>query len=77
MPMPPLRLVGASCIFLRLARSHVEIPLLTREEFEVYPLNLDLSNVFCEKGVAYTYEQYLAHLEDTDPVSQRIILGIR
>ena len=39
---------------------------LTREEFEVYPLNLDLSNVFCEKGVAYTYEQYLAHLEDTD-----------
>jgi hypothetical protein len=51
---------------LETSEIHVEIPLLTREEFEVYPLNLDLSNVFCEKGVAYTYEQYLAHLEDTD-----------
>ena len=45
---------------LETSEIHVEIPLLTREEFEVYPLNLDLSNVFCEKGVAYTYEQYLA-----------------
>ena len=45
---------------------HVKVPQLAREEFEAYPLNLDLSNVFCEKGVAYTYEQYLAHLEDTD-----------
>lgn len=51
---------------LETSEIHVEIPLLTREEFEVYPLNLDLSNAFCEKGVAYTYEQYLAHLEDTD-----------
>lgn len=51
---------------LETSEIHVEIPLLTREEFEVCPLNLDLSNAFCEKGVAYTYEQYLAHLEDTD-----------
>lgn len=75
--MPPLPARRRVVHILETSEIHVEIPLLTREEFEVYPLNLDLSNVFCEKGVAYTYEQYLAHLEDTDPVSQRIILGIR
>ena len=51
---------------LETSEIHVKIPLLTREEFEAYPLNLDLSNAFCEKSVAYTYEQYLAHMEDTD-----------
>ncbi|MFR3273374.1 MAG: hypothetical protein ACLTQI_05945 [Slackia sp.] len=62
MPPPRRRVVH----ILETSEIHVEIPLLTREEFEVYPLNLDLSNAFCEKGVAYTYEQYLVHLEDTD-----------
>lgn len=51
---------------LETSEIQVKIPLLTREEFEAYPLNLDLSNAFCEKSVAYTYEQYLAHMEDTD-----------
>ena len=51
---------------LETSEIQVKIPLLTREEFEAYPLNLDLSNAFCEKSVAYTYGQYLAHMEDTD-----------
>lgn len=51
---------------LETSEIQVKIPLLTREEFEAYPLNLDLSNAFCEKSVAYTYRQYLAHMEDTD-----------
>lgn len=44
----------------------VKIPKLSEEEFEAYPLVLDLSNAFCEQSVVYTYEQYLAHMESTD-----------
>lgn len=51
---------------LETSEIHVKMPLLTREEFEAYPLNLDLSNAFCERSAAYTYGQYLAHMQDTD-----------
>ena len=44
----------------------VKVPKLSEEEFEAYPLALDLSAAFCEQNVVYTYEQYLAHMENTD-----------
>ena len=36
------------------------------EEFSVAPLTLDLSGVFYEADVFYSYEEYLSHLKETD-----------
>ena len=43
-----------------------EISRISKEEFEKYPILLSLSGMFCEKEIAYTYEEYLAHLEQTE-----------
>ena len=42
-----------------------EIPSLTREEFERYPMTLSLSGMFREGDLPYTYEEYLDHLEQS------------
>ena len=42
-----------------------EIPHITPEEFERYPMLLSLSGMFCEKEIFYTYEDYMAHLNQT------------
>ena len=51
---------------LEFSEIEVKIPKLSEEEFEAYPMALDLSNAFCEQSVVYTYEQYLAHMENTE-----------
>lgn len=51
---------------LETSKIHVEIPLLTKEEFETYPPTLDLSLAFCEQSIPYTYKHYLAHKEHTE-----------
>ena len=43
----------------------LEIPELSREEFEKYPLSLSLSGMFFEDDILYDYESYLEHLEQT------------
>ena len=43
----------------------IELPVLTEEEFEKYPLCLSLSELFYEKDIYCTYEQYMTHLEET------------
>lgn len=43
----------------------LEIPELSREEFEKYPLSLSLSGLFFEDDILYDYESYLEHLEQT------------
>ena len=43
----------------------IELPVLTEEEFEKYPLCLSLSELFYEKDIYCTYEQYIKHLEET------------
>ena len=43
----------------------VEIPQLSREEFEAYPLSLSLSGIFYEADVLYTYEEYREHFDLT------------
>ena len=40
-----------------------EIPHITPEEFDRYPIILSLSTMFCEKELFYTYEQYEEHLK--------------
>ena len=42
-----------------------DVPELTREEFEQYPMVLSLSGLFFESDIFYTYEQYLRHLSQT------------
>ncbi len=39
-----------------------EFPSLTRAEFDAYPPALDLSGLFIEEAVPYSYDEYLEHL---------------
>lgn len=47
-----------------------ELPELTREEFEAYPLSLSLSGMFYPDELQYTYEDYQAHLRLTQEYAQ-------
>ncbi|MGN0156081.1 MAG: hypothetical protein ACI39N_02450, partial [Lachnospiraceae bacterium] len=38
-----------------------EVPSLSADEFEKYPMTLSLSGIFFEKDIFYTYEDYLEH----------------
>lgn len=42
-----------------------EIPIISREEFEEHPVFLQLSEMFFDKDIKYTYEQYERHIELT------------
>lgn len=42
-----------------------EIPMIDPEEFHRYPISLQLSGIFYDKNLSYTYEDYLAHMEQT------------
>ena len=50
-----------------LATRHItdEVPLISESEFPAQPMLLPLSELFFEKDIAYTYEEYLSHLEET------------
>ena len=48
-----------------------EIPVISPEEFELHPIVLTLSAVFCEKDIFYTYEEYCAHLSSTEQYASR------
>lgn len=42
-----------------------EIPYITKEEFENYPMSLPLSGMFYENDILYTYKDYLEHLKQS------------
>ena len=42
-----------------------ELPMLTQEEFSQFPPILNLSGLFYEKDLTYTYEEYTEHLRQT------------
>ena len=42
-----------------------EIYVMSKAEFEEHPLSVSLSSSFFEHKVCYSYEEYLAHLEET------------
>ena len=44
----------------------MELPRLTRDAFDRYPATLSLTGLFYEQDIPYTYEEYLAHLEQTE-----------
>ena len=43
-----------------------EIPTITKEEFERFPMCISLSAIFLEKDILYTYEDYLEHIRLTE-----------
>ena len=42
-----------------------EIPVIDPEEFQRYPVSLQLSGMFYGQDLTYTYEDYLSHMEQT------------
>ena len=40
-----------------------EIPILSKDEFEKFPIVLPLSGIFFEKDIYYTWENYQEHLQ--------------
>ena len=47
------------------AAVEIDIPLLTREEFDRQPVFMSLPDMFYENDIRYTYEEYLEHIELT------------
>lgn len=43
-----------------------EIPIISQEEFERYPIALSLSGAFYENDINYTYGEYLEHIRQTE-----------
>ena len=43
-----------------------EIPIISQEEFERYPIALSPSGAFFENDIAYTYGEYLEHIRQTE-----------
>ena len=43
-----------------------EIPTVSEEEFAAHPQILELSGIFCETDITYSYEEYLSHLIMTE-----------
>ena len=44
---------------------YFQFPIYSRDEFAQHPVSVFLSEVFYEKNIYYTYEEYLAHVRDT------------
>ncbi len=53
------------CEFLKNNKLAVVLPEPSKEQFEAAPIQLALSEMFCETDVPYTYEEYTAHLQAT------------
>lgn len=51
---------------LKTERIEDEIPCLSKEEFDRCPMTLSLSGMFYESDITYTYEDYLAHLKQSE-----------
>ena len=47
------------------------VHILTKEEFKNSPSNLLLSDIFYNKRITYTYEEYLSHLKETETFSKK------
>ena len=44
----------------------LDLPRLTEEAFERYPMSLPLSGSFYERDIPYTYQEYLEHIDQTE-----------
>ena len=55
----------AAVSLLRGYTIHLSVPELTEEQFREEPPDLQLTDLFIERNVPYSYSDYLAHLEET------------
>ena len=46
-------------------KCHLSYPILSKRDFDSHPLTLELSDLFLEHPIVYSYEDYLAHTEAT------------
>ena len=55
-----------------LEKNHVtaEIAWLTEEEYKRFPVSVSLSEIFCEYDITYTYDEYKAHLDETEKYAE-------
>ena len=51
---------------LKTERIEDEIPCLSKGEFDRCPMTLSLSGMFYESDITYTYEDYIAHLKQSE-----------
>ena len=51
-----------------------EIFAISEEEFGKVPVYLSLSGMFSEKGLRYTYQEYLQHLETTKQFAEEHVI---
>ena len=51
-----------------------EIYVLSEEKFGKEPVYLPLSGMFSEKGLRYTYQEYLQHLETTKQFAEEHVI---
>lgn len=49
----------------------LEIPFLTKEQFDKKPLTVSLSEIFCNKALSYSYEDYLEHMKSTEALGEQ------
>ncbi|MBQ9679236.1 MAG: helix-turn-helix transcriptional regulator [Ruminococcus sp.] len=49
----------------------ITVPDLTAEQFAASPLNLALSEIFFETDIPYLYEEYNAHLHETEEFAEK------
>lgn len=47
------------------------IPVISHEEFAERPPVLELSGIFCETDIAYTEDEYAAHLRETEAFAEK------
>ena len=57
--------------YLKNNKFTIVVPFHSREQFESAPIHLALSELFYEKEIAYTYDEYIAHLALTEAFSKK------
>ena len=62
----------AECFQAMIASGEVilEVPELDAEEFAQHPIGLELSGLFSERVIAYTYDEYVAHMRELEQLAQ-------
>ena len=55
---------------LSVSEMQMEIPEVSKEEYEKYPVSLELSDIFYETNLYLTYEEYIEHMRLTDAYAE-------
>lgn len=50
---------------------HDEVPLVSEDEFKLHPISISLSELFIERDLPYTYQEYLSHIDSAREEASR------